>query len=112
VKKLLILALSISCVSFIGSASSPSVEDPHSSIQSAITDGLIRPHLDIPKNCVKTDQADGSVLLTCDCEACGKPEARDGLNPLPWGCEVEEQTVICGYDVGRKKLHGLKETHI
>jgi len=112
VKKLLVLVLSISCVSFVGSASSPSVEASSPSVWSGIPDGLVRPHLDIPKNCVQTDQADGSVLVTCDCEACGKPEARDGLNPLPWGCEVEDQTVICGYDVGRKKLHGLKKTQI
>lgn len=43
----------------------------------------ISPHLDVPKNCKQTQNADGSVLTTCDCENCGHPEARDGMHPVP-----------------------------
>jgi hypothetical protein len=112
VKKLLVLVLSISCVSFIGSASPPSPQDSATPDHSAMLDDTFRPHLDIPTNCIQTQQADGSVLVTCDCENCGHPEARDGLNPLPWGCEVENRTVICGYDVGRRHLPGPGKAQI
>jgi hypothetical protein len=112
VKKLLILVLSVSCLAFVGSASPSSELDSSTSDRSVVRDGPFRPHLEIPRNCIQTQQADGSVLVTCDCEACGHPEARDGLNPLPWGCELKNQTVTCGYDVGRRHLNGPRKTHI
>lgn len=111
-KKLLVLVLSISFVSFFGSASPPSAQDSSTSARSAPREEVFRPHLEIPKNCIQTLQADGSVLVTCDCTNCGHPEARDGLNPLPWGCEVEDHTVVCGYDVGRRHLPGPRKAHI
>lgn len=58
------------------------------------------PHVDVPKNCQRTPNADGSVLLTCDCEACGHPEPRDGMNPVPWSCTLRGKAVYCGYDNG------------
>lgn len=92
--KLLVFVVAISCAGFAGSARPPSVhESPHPPPQ--VERG---PHLEIPRNCIRTQEADGSVLVTCDCEDCGHPEARDGLTPLPYSCTVQNHTVICGYD--------------
>jgi hypothetical protein len=96
VKRLLVLVLCISAVSWVGAVAQNTKEAP----RKAVPDSTFVPHRDIPKNCRQTLEADGSVLVTCDCEACGKPEARDGLNPLPWSCVTSEQGVICGYGLG------------
>jgi hypothetical protein len=95
-RTLLVFVLSISCVSFVGAAAqsttnAPPKPDAHSAFV---------PHLDIPQNCQKTLEADGSVLMTCDCENCGQPEARDGLYPLPWGCVTRKEGVACSYGEG------------
>lgn len=57
-------------------------------------------HLEIPRNCQRTPNADGSVLLTCECEACGDPEPRDGMSPVPWSCVLRDEGVFCGYNNG------------
>lgn len=57
-------------------------------------------HLDIPRNCQQTPNADGSVLLTCECEGCGHPEPSDGMNPVPWSCTLRGNAVYCGYNNG------------
>jgi hypothetical protein len=97
-KILLVLALFISSVSGFGAAqgfgagAQGGKDDLPKTVPHAVN-----PHLDIPKNCQQTLEADDSVLLTCECEACGHTEASDGLNPLPWSCEVRQESLFCGY---------------
>ena len=95
-KKLLAFVLSISSVSFLGAASQAAPNDP----PKPDPNPAFVPHRDIPQNCRQTIQADGSVLLTCDCENCGQPDARDGPNPIPWSCVIRKQGLTCGYGVG------------
>ena len=44
-------------------------------------------------------EPDGSVLLTCECEACGQPDERDGLDPVPWVCKSTDGGLYCSYDI-------------
>lgn len=55
------------------------------------------PHLEVPRNCRPTQNVDGSVLMTCECENCGHPEAGDDMNPAPWSCVLRDQVLFCGY---------------
>lgn len=94
VKKLLVFVLFVGCAAYVGAApqppanASPSSPDP----QAAQTG-----HVDIPKNCQTTTEADGSALTTCECENCGQPEARDGSDPLPWACVSRRGSMHCDY---------------
>lgn len=92
-KLLLALVLSISCAGFAGSAA----QRPPTRASPPPAATIRGPHTEIPTNCIKTQEADGSVLVTCDCEDCGHPEARDGLTPLPWSCRVVNHRMVCGY---------------
>jgi hypothetical protein len=92
---LLVLVLSVSSVSLVGAVgpgASGAADDTPKSIPHAIN-----PHLDIPKNCQQTIEADDSVLLTCECEACGHPEARDGMNPVHRSCDFRKEGLFCSY---------------
>lgn len=95
-KKLLVFVLLISSVGFLAAAPQPATNDP----PNPDTHSAATPHLDIPKNCQQTLEEDGSVLLTCDCENCGHPEARDGPDPVPWSCVSRKEGLTCGYGVG------------
>lgn len=95
VKRMLLFVLFINCVSLVGAAAQSTTKDaPNPDSQSAFV-----PHRDIPRNCQKTQEADGSVLMTCECENCGQPEARDGTDLLPWSCVNREDGRVCGYGV-------------
>ena len=95
VKRLMLFVLFISCVSLVGAAAQSTTNDaPNPDSPSAFV-----PHREIPQNCQKTQEADGSVLLTCECENCGQPEAKDGMNPLPWSCVNREEGRVCDYGV-------------
>jgi hypothetical protein len=59
----------------------------------------VNPHLDIPHDCKKTIEADGSVLLTCQCEDCGQPDETDGQNPVPWVCKPADDGLDCNYNI-------------
>jgi hypothetical protein len=105
VKKLLVLVLFVSCAGFASSGRSPSAQGSPQPPPQTDTG----PHTIIPKNCIQTQEADGSVLVTCDCEACGHPEARDGMTPLPYACAQQNNAVTCGYD---REWNDQKKTHI
>lgn len=96
-KKLLVFVLFIGCASYAGAAPQSAANAPPSPDPQASATG----HLDIPKNCQQTLEEDGSVLMTCECENCGQPEARDGENPLPWTCVSKEGALTCDYGAGR-----------
>lgn len=57
-----------------------------------------------PNNCHKVKSKDGSDLLICDCDDCGKQEAKDGIHPKAYHCEVHpdpetgKDALFCGYD--------------
>jgi hypothetical protein len=104
-QKLLVLVLAISCAGFAGPGppTSPK-ESPKPPPQTARG-----PHTEYPRNCIQTLEADGSILVTCDCEACGHPEARDGLTPLPYSCWVQNNAVTCGYD---REWNDQRKAHI
>jgi hypothetical protein len=93
VKKLLVFVLFVGCASYVGAAPQSAANDPPSPDPQASATG----RLEIPKNCQTTLEADGSVLLTCECENCGQPEARDGEDPLPWTCVSRQGTLHCDY---------------
>lgn len=104
-KKLLAFVLSISSVSFLGAAPQSATKDsPKPDTHQAFV-----PHRDIPKDCRQIFEADGSVLVTCDCENCGQPEAKDGPHPVPWSCAVREEGLSCGYGVGDVIETGSRE---
>jgi hypothetical protein len=93
VKKLLVFVLFVGCAAYVGAAPrSPANASPSPDPQAAQTG-----HLDVPRNCQTTTQADGSVLTTCECENCGQPEARDGSDPLPWACVSRQGAMHCDY---------------
>jgi hypothetical protein len=93
VKKLLVFVLFIGCASYVGAAAQSAAEDPPKSDTPAAVTG----RLDIPKNCQQTLEADDSVLMTCECPNCGQPDARDGVDPLPWACVAKQGALHCGY---------------
>jgi hypothetical protein len=97
-KMLLVLALFIGSVSVFGAAQGfgTGTLGGKSDLPKTVPHA-VNPHRDVPKNCQQTLEADDSVLLTCECEACGQPDARDGLNPLPWSCELRQERLFCGY---------------
>jgi hypothetical protein len=61
----------------------------------------VNPHLDIPKNCQTVVEPDNSVILTCECEQCGKigPEDRAQVDPDPWVCKTKDGGLYCNYDL-------------
>jgi hypothetical protein len=92
VKKLLVFVLFIGGASYVGVAQSTAKVPPLPDTK-AMSSG----HLEIPKNCHEAPEPDGSVLMTCECEQCGKVEAKDGEVPLPWACVSEQGALHCGY---------------
>ena len=72
----------------------------------------VNPHLDIPTNCRTMIQTDDSVLLTCECEGCGQPNSRDGLDPVPWTCKSREGGLYCSYDIDTQTSGERKHSHI
>lgn len=99
-KRLLLVVLTIGFIGFIGVASGCATRQaPKSEAERRVVPGpaTVNPHLDVPRNCQQTRNADGSVLMTCECENCGHPEARDGLPPAPWPCVLRDQGLFCGY---------------
>lgn len=99
-KRLLLVVFTIGSIGFIGVASGCSTRQASKSeAERRVVPGpaTINPHLDVPRNCQPTENADGSVLMTCECENCGHPEARDGMIPAPWSCVLREQGLFCGY---------------
>ena len=72
----------------------------------------VNPHLDIPKNCQNMIQKDGSVLMTCECEACGEPNSSDGLDSVPWTCKSREGGLYCSYDIDTQSSGEKKHSHI
>lgn len=109
-KRLLLVLLAIGCVGVTSGCSTRQV--PKSDAEHRVVPGpaIFNPHLDIPRNCRQTENADGSVLTTCECENCGHPEAGDGLNPEPWICVLREQGLFCGYGNSVKAIDGRNVT--
>lgn len=92
-KKLLVFVLFVGCATYVVAAPQSSGNaSPSPDPQASLTG-----HLDVPKNCQTTVEADGSVLTTCECENCGQPEARDGSDPLPWACVSRQGAMHCDY---------------
>jgi hypothetical protein len=106
VKKLLVFVLFAGCASYAGAAPQsatdkpPLLPDPRPDFTG---------HLDVPKNCQTMLELDGSVLMTCDCENCGQPEARDGLDPLPWACVSRQGSIRCDYGEAEKNDSGARQ---
>jgi hypothetical protein len=92
---LLGFVLCISSVACFGAAPQSASKDP----RTPDPNPALAHHLDIPKNCQQTFEANGSVLLTCECENCGQAEARDGFEPVPWSCVMRKDGVSCGYAI-------------
>lgn len=105
VKKLLVFVLFISSAAYVGAAPQSIPKDAPSPDARASENG----HLDIPKNCKQTLEADGSVLMTCECENCGQVEARDGENPLPWACVSREGALHCDYGEPEEYQTGARQ---
>jgi hypothetical protein len=83
VKGLLVMVLCISSVGLIGvTAGCATRQIPKTEAERKVVPApaTTDPRLEIPRNCKQTQNADGSVLMTCDCGACGHPEPRDGMN--------------------------------
>jgi hypothetical protein len=80
------------------------------------------PHLDIPKNCRNTVQADNSILLTCECEACGVAEpqdfaqaeanARAEQDPDQWVCQAKDGGLYCDYNLDTETSPERRHSHI
>lgn len=94
-KKLLVFVLFVGCATYVAAAPQTATDDkaPLPDPRAALTG-----RLEIPKNCQTTIEVDGSVLMTCECEHCGQPDAWDGLDPLPaWVCVNRQGAMHCGY---------------
>ena len=104
-KKLLVFVLFVGCSICAGAAPQPPANASPSPDPQATQSG----HLDIPKNCQSTVEADGSVLMTCECENCGQPEARDGSDPLPWACVSRQGAMHCDYGETEEPPTGARE---
>lgn len=104
-KKLLVFVLFVGCASYVGAAPQSTAHDPPLPDPQASLTG----HLDVPKNCHQTLGADGSVLMTCECENCGQPEARDGSDPLPWTCANRQGAVHCSYGEPEEYQTGARQ---
>jgi hypothetical protein len=74
------------------------------------------PRLDIPKNCKAVTQPDDSVELTCECPACGKPDAPRAArgNPArdPWTCRSRAGGLYCSYDLDPVTPAERQHSHI
>jgi hypothetical protein len=100
VRRLLLAVLFIGAIGFIGVAAGCATRQvPKPEAERRVLPGpaTFNPHLDVPRNCLQTQNVDGSVLMTCECENCGHPEARDGMDPTPWSCVLRDQGLFCGY---------------
>jgi len=106
VKVLLVLVLALSSVAYgSGPQEQGGAEEPKLGYP-------VNPHLEIPKNCRTIDQKDGSVLLTCECEACGEPDSHDGLDSVPWTCKSREGGLYCSYEIDTQTSGERKHSHI
>ena len=72
----------------------------------------VNPHLEIPQNCRTLSQKDGSVLMTCECEACAQPDAHDGPDAVPWTCRTREGGLYCSYELDTQSYGERKHSHI
>ncbi len=103
---LLVLVLALSSIGY-GQDQGQGAERPKLQLEHPVN-----PHLDIPQNCKTMIQKDGSVLLTCECEACAQPDSHDGLDPVPWTCNAREGGLYCSYEIDTLTSGEKKHSHI
>ena len=106
---LLILMLALSAVSY---GSGPPEQGQGAGGPKLKLEHPANPHLDIPQNCRTMIQKDGSMLLTCECEACGQPDSHDGLDAVPWTCNPREGGLYCSYEIDTQTSGEKKHSHI
>jgi hypothetical protein len=104
VKAVLILVLALSSVAYGSGPQGDGTDKSQLKLEHPVN-----PHLDVPRNCRSTIEKDDSVLLTCECEACGKPDSNEGPDPVPWTCKSRDGGLYCSYDIdiqtsGERKL--------
>jgi hypothetical protein len=72
----------------------------------------VNPHLDIPKNCQKSIGQDDSVVLTCECEACGKADDDEAKDRDPWICQSRNGGLYCSYDLDTQTSEERRHSRI
>jgi len=106
VRLLLVLVLALSSVGY-GQDQGQGAERPKLQLEQPVN-----PHLEIPQNCKTMIQKDDSVLMTCECEACGQPDSHDGTDAVPWTCKSSEGGLYCSYDIDIQTSGEKKHSHI
>jgi len=96
--KLRLLLVIFLTLSAIGYASGPQAYKPKIQLEHPVN-----PHLDIPKNCQQQELPGGTVLLTCECEACAQATADDLAGDLrepdQWKCASKDGALYCDYNL-------------
>ena len=106
-KVLLVLVLALSSVAYGSGPQGSDTDTPKLQLEQPVP-----PHLDLPRNCQTTTEKDGSVLLTCECENCGKADSSDGPDPVPWTCKSNEGGLYCSYEIDTQTTGERKHSRI